>query len=490
MSDQHHAGVMRCAGDRFAHTPALDSLASRGVRFTNTYCPFPLCGPSRMSFLTGRHPYENALWDNLQELSSAIPTFAHAFLAADYDTILSGRMHFVGADQRHGFAQRLIADVAGTAFLSTGWKMQDVLGPLLNTTGMSLSGIVKSGPGHSGYIAYDQAVTRSTVQWLADRASRPASSQKPFMLTVGYVAPHCPFVAPPEDFDHYAALIKTADLPPYPPADALHPVHAQRRRNFQTDPPPPIEAQWRARVAYYGLCTFMDRQIAAVLDALHNAGLAENTIVVYTSDHGEMLGEHGMWWKSTFYDGACRVPLILSHPNSTPGIVNHNVSLMDLGPTLLDMCSLPPLPGATGKSFRSLLDGKSDAWDDTVFAENALPRSNACSRMVRSGPWKYNVYFGQGDHHNAPPELFNLQSDPGEINDLAHDPNHQTIRQHLHALVMHGWDPDRVLNHLGRASDEQKLIANWVNKTSPPEPDPLWFDKPQENHFDDTRAPT
>ncbi|SVD44716.1 uncharacterized protein METZ01_LOCUS397570, partial [marine metagenome] len=193
MSDQHHAGLMSCAGDSIAETPNIDRLARQGVRFSNAYCTFPLCGPSRMSFMTCRHPHEICLWDNASQLNSDTPTFAHSFLSAGYDTILSGRMHFVGWDQRHGYAQRLISDVPQSAHLAAGWKLRDVLGDLIDTPGMSLAGLLKSGPGRTGYHAYDEAVTHTTVEWLRQRGL--SRQEKPFLLTVGYAAPHCPFVA-------------------------------------------------------------------------------------------------------------------------------------------------------------------------------------------------------------------------------------------------------------------------------------------------------
>ena len=188
MSDQHHAGVMGCAGDRVAHTPNLDRLAEEGTRFRNAYCTYPLCAPSRMSFMTARHPHELGLFDNEGHLGSDIPTFAHAFLSAGYDTVLSGRMHFVGPDQRHGYRDRILGEVSGSAYLGAGWRLERILGDLADTPGMGLAGVVKSGPGRTGYHAYDEAVTRATVRWLGERGR--GDHDKPFLLTVGYVAPH------------------------------------------------------------------------------------------------------------------------------------------------------------------------------------------------------------------------------------------------------------------------------------------------------------
>ncbi len=473
MSDQHHAGVMGCAGDAIAQTPNIDRLARGGVHFSNAYCTFPLCGPSRMSFMTCRHPHEINLWDNVSQLNSDTPTFAHSFLSAGYDTVLAGRMHFVGGDQRHGYAQRIMGDVPESAYLAAGWKLSKVLGDFVDTPGMSLNGLLKSGPGRTGYHAYDEAVTHTAVEWLQQRGK--SGLVNPFLLTVGYVSPHCPFVAPPGDFETHQWRLSYSDLPP--PDENLHPTNALKQRRFGTAPAPPLDAQWRSRVAYYGLCTFLDRQIGAVLSTLEDAGLADDTIVVYCSDHGEMLGEHGMWWKSAFYDGASRVPFIISWPGYIKGGKRRaeNVSLMDIGTTLLDLTGIEPLPGASGRSLRSLLEGANGKWGDAVFAEYAERGSKAVSRMVRSGPWKFNYY------HGMQPELFNLEDDPGETTNLSGQPLHRCLEQRLRELVLRDWIPERVSEHMERRNREISLIGNWVNAVGPSEPDPLWFSEPQEN---------
>lgn len=478
MSDQHHAGVLGCAGDGIIRTPHMDRLAESGLRLPNAYCSSPLCGPSRMSFMTGRHPHEIQQWDNCRQLSSDTPTFAHAFLAGGYETVLSGRMHFTGWDQLHGFSKHLIGDCPESVYLADGFKLKRVLGYLSDTPGMSLTGVVKSGPGASGYLAYDELVTRETVDWLQQRGTTESSD--PFLLTVGYVCPHCPFVSSPEDFAYYRDRISTEDLPA--PDEHLHLRNAALRKAFGTDPEPPVDAQWRTRVAYYGMTDFLDRQVGAVLDALEKSGEADRTIVVYCSDHGEMLGEHGMWWKSCFYDGSCRVPLIVSWPGHVPSgtVRSENVSLMDIGTTLLDLAGLDPLPESSGRSFQSLLTDGSGEWDDTVFAEYTL--DNIC-RMVRSGPWKYNYYHGMGA------ELFNLESDPDELEDLSGQSRYREIEERLHERLLQGWDPDQVVEATQRWREERKLVANWVRETEPPEPYPLWFTEEPENHVDQSIQP-
>jgi choline-sulfatase len=233
-------------------------------------------------------------------------------------------------------------------------------------------------------------------------------------------------------------------------------------------------------VAYYGLCTFLDRQVGALLAALTEHHLAANTIVVYCSDHGEMLGEHGLWWKSTFYDGAGRVPLILAWPGRVTGGQRRTetVSLMDVGTTLLELAGADPLPGASGRSFRARLAGARNAGVDIAFAENVEPAAKVVARMVRCGPWKYNYY------HGLAPELFHLQDDPGEKDNLARKPRYRSVQRRLKELVLRDWNPERVTECIQRHRREQALIATWIKRAHPPEPDPLWFARPPRNWVD------
>jgi len=480
MSDQHHRRIMGCAGDPIVHTPALDRLAGRGVRFENTYCPYPLCGPSRMAFMTARYPHQNNCLTNLCWLSSDIPTFAHAFGAAGYETVLAGRMHFVGGDQRHGFDQRIIADVPGTAFINpvTGWHLKDVLGSLVDTPGMALPGILKSGPGRTGYHAYDEAVCQRTVQWL-DALGSNKSTQPPFMMVVGFASPHCPFVAPPDDFYLYNDKIRIEDLPD-PKLDTLHPVHQHSRERWGLSGRVDPEAQRRTRVAYYGLCTFLDRQVGQILQALEKSGHADNTIVVYTSDHGESLGEHGLWWKSTFYDASVTVPLIIAGTglDKSGHAIRGNVNLIDLPPTLLDLAGIAPMPGVSGRSFRSLIENRPNDWSDEVFSENfGGIEVDTAQRMIRRGPWKLNYY------HGMRPQLFHVEDDPQEVHDRWNDPACRDVAADLQARLLDGWNPVTMEDRYVLRNKELRLIGEWVSRNHPPEPDPLWYDKPLENHI-------
>lgn len=486
MSDQHHPRFMGCADHPLLQTPNMDRLAQRGTRFSSAYCNAPLCGPSRMAFMTGRYPSQIGCMTNHDQLHSDTPTLAHSFNAAGYETILCGRMHFNGPDQRHGFQRRLISDVTGRPLRPEGESLKLVLDFLSDTTGPNARAIRKSGPGACGYLAYDEAVTDTAVTWLERRGEQ--ACDRPFMMTVGFVEPHAPFVAYPDDFYLYNDQIGVGDLPqPHP--EALHPElrRLQRRAGLEDAEPVPLEDQRRARVAYHGMCTFVDRQLGRILDALEQAGLSEQTIVVYTSDHGEQLGEHGMWWKHTLYEGSVGVPMLLAGQGVQAGsVVKENVALVDLGPTLLDLAGAPAIPGASGRSFSCLCEGRAENWPDEAFAEQYWAAvSPHVHHMVRQGSWKLNRYPG------FEPQLFNLADDPGETRDRAADAECRAVRESLEARLEQ-WRADHPLRP-SPVDEGDGEVRRWICDAlyggDLPEPDSPWYDPqcPPANRIDSMR---
>ena len=382
MSDQHNPHVIGCAGDDVVQTPALDALASNGVTFSQTYCNHPLCGPSRMSFMTGRYSSDTDVWTNSCPLSSDVPTFAHHLAAAGYETTLCGRMHFIGPDQRHGFGQRLIGDVNSNL----------VPEPIMRAQGQYLYSLQHAGAGRTGYLSYDEAVTDRCVEYLRDRCDG-----RPMLLTVGLYQPHCPFICPRDLFDYYYDRVEVPVLPPgY--LESLHPAMRQWRERRGVDEATD-ENMRTSRAGYYGLVTFLDRCIGRITEALAAAQMNENTVVIYTSDHGDMAGEHCMWWKSSFYEGSLGVPLIASWPQRYAcGItVNRPCSLIDIAPTLLEIADAQPLNLPRGNSLVPFLEGApadSVDWPDTVLADRAGAWQDPVARMFRRGPWKMTCHHG------------------------------------------------------------------------------------------------
>jgi choline-sulfatase len=440
LSDQHNPHVLGCAGDRVVATPHLDRLAAEGVRCSAAYCGAPLCVPSRSTLLTGQSCTELQVWTLSEILPSNILTFAHALSAAGYDTVLCGRMHFAGADQRHGFGERIFGDV--TSALLAG------LPPNLN--GQSYESTATAGPGRTGYQAYDAAVTATAVQWLRERAVTP--TDRPFCLVVGTVLPHNPYIAPRPLFD---ANIDRVEVPYIPPdyLEALHPAVRDWRQARRVDDLTPEQTR-TARAAYYGLVTMEDAHVGEIMAVLEETGLRQQTAVCYTSDHGDMAGELGMWWKSTLYEGSVGVPLLFSWPGHFPTglVVPEPVSLIDLAPTLIDLGGGIPLPATSGRVLTPLLRGEALPvdWRPEVYAEIVPALGPGPARMVRRGPWKLVLHHGY-----SAPQLFNLDSDPRELHDLAGDPAHDDQREALLALAIAGWDGDEIVATLARRQDQR-----------------------------------
>ena len=302
-SDQHAFHVTGCYGDKIVQTPNLDRLAADGVTFDSAYCPSPICVPSRMSMLTARHPSAQECWTNDDFLVSDRATWPHALGAAGYRPILVGRLHAMGPDQLHGYAEREIGDH------SPNWggvKRHD-MGVLNETNDPHRTSLTRSGPGESVYEVKDRDVTRAAVACL-DRlgAERKAGSKDPFALTVGFMLPHPPYVATKADFARFAGQVKPPRLP-RAASGAEHPWLAWWRQNRSIETVDPADVL-RARTAYYALTYRLDAMIGEVLDALKRNGLADNTLIVYSTDHGDQIGERGLWWKHTFYEESVAFP--------------------------------------------------------------------------------------------------------------------------------------------------------------------------------------
>ena len=468
-SDQHNPYVAGCYGDPLVETPHLDALAARGVVFDNTYCPSPICVPSRMSMLSGRYPCDNQVWTNTHILDSGIPTLAHAMGAGGYRPTLVGRMHSVGPDQLHGYAERLVGDHGPN---QPGGKGVDH-GQLAGTAGPSRVSLRLSGHGQSAYQVHDEDVTAATVDYLnrLGVAKRAGQAAEPFSLSVGFMLPHQPFVARLQDYRYYYENITPPQiLEPF--GDHLHP-HIKRWRQACDIEEVSAEETRRARAAYWALVHRMDALIGQIAAALRENDLEENTLVFYTSDHGEQVGEHGLWWKQTFYEDSVKVPAILAWPGRLPAGIRCErvVSSLDFNATMLDALGCPALPNSHGRSLLPLLANPKNAeWDDVAFSEfcqdaagagGPFPQEGIFQRMIRRGPWKLNYYHGQ------PCQLFDLQADPHEHRDLAADPAHQDILATLKAEVLDGWDPEWVAARMAALRADRSILTAWGRTVQP-----------------------
>lgn len=483
-SDQHNPYVTGCYGDRLVQTPNLDRLAANGVVFDNTYCCSPICVPSRMSMLTGQHPYQNEVWTNDQILHSGIPTMAHAMGAGGYRPVLIGRMHAMGPDQLHGYAERLVGDHTQNYIGGSNVNR----GVLDGTAGPDRISLERSGSGQMAYQVHDEYVTAATVDYFNQIGvqKRAGEAAEPFNLSVGLMCPHPPYVARREDFELYKDTI-TMPRKPRPIADEPHPHLRWWREDTGSVEVTEAEIR-RSRAAYWGLVTRIDVMIGQMLDALRENDLLDNTLIIYTSDHGDMLGEHGLWWKHVFYEESVKVPLIVSWP----GVIEAGqrcenvVSALDVNATILDALGAPALPNSSGRSFLPLIDGSDGAnWEDVAYSEYCqhqfCPDGGCYQRMIRAGDWKLIYYHGQ------PPQLFNLAEDPDEFIDRASDPSCQSIIKDLTAQVLTDWHPEKIAAKITAVGQDNDILKAWAQQTNPPDII-RWQLKPEMNYLDEWEA--
>jgi choline-sulfatase len=410
MSDEHHPRAMGVAGHPFAVTPNLDRLAARGTRFDAAYCNSPICVPSRASFATGRYVHELGTWDNAIAYDGRVPGWGHALQKSGHRVDSIGKLHYRNAEDPTGFDRQYHPmHIYGGHGMVWG-ALRDGKADFTERAHTMLDPI---GPGTSKYNTYDDRIATEAEAWIARAAQE--RHERPWVLFVGFVAPHFPLTVPKDILDLYPA-----DRMPPPrlhPKDG-HPRHPWLEAQHRMHPVDDGLDDQRRRLAtacYYGLCTWVDRQVGRVLAALERADLAETTRVVYTSDHGDNIGARGMWGKSTHYEDAAGVPMIMAGPDIAHGAVCHTpVSLVDLAPTILGAAGEDPYDWADSLPGRSLLEIAEEPYDATrtVFSEYHAFGSPSAAYMLRSGNYKYNYYVGY------PPELFDLADDPGEERNL------------------------------------------------------------------------
>jgi choline-sulfatase len=417
------------------HAPHLKALADRSVRFTNTYCASPLCAPSRASFMSGLLPSKTGVYDNAAELVSSIPTFAHHLRRLGYRTVLSGKMHFVGPDQLHGFEERLTTDVYPADFGWTpDWTRPD---ERIDWWYHNLGSVTDAGTAEiTNQLDYDDEVAHHAKAVLY-RLAREAD-KRPFCLTVSFTHPHDPYVARQEFWDLYDE--SQVPMPTVGPlADADIDPHSRRLMRANDVERFDITEQnvQDSRRAYMANVSYLDSKIGELLDQLAALGLAEETAILFCADHGDMLGERGLWFKMSFFEGSSRVPLMLCRPG--PGAarrVDQPVSLLDVLPTLVDLAGGDVdavAASCDGRSLLPLATGQPDP-ARVVFAAYAGEGSVAPMVMVREKRFKLNVCPAD------PPQLFDLENDPHELSNLAGDPAFAADLDRLTAMVEDRFD--------------------------------------------------
>ncbi len=454
MADQLAGPALPLDSHDFAQVPHLQTLADKGVVFENAYCNFPICAPSRASMLSGRLPHSMAQYDNSSEFPADIPTVAHYLRQLGYRTVLSGKMHFVGPDQLHGYDMRLTTEIYPANF---AWTVDWSKGCRFRPTNLTMAPVIEAGHCiRSLQMDYDDEVEFASLQGLYDLARDRSGS--PFFLTVSFTHPHSPYVITREHWDRYEhEAIKMPDVGEIPLKDKDHLSrnlhYCQGRDQYRVSQ----EQVRNARHAYFGMISYVDDKIGRLLGVLKETGLDDNTIVIFTADHGDMMGERGMWYKQHFFEWASRVPLIVSWPGKfTPARIGCETSLVDVLPTLLDMATEGqgvdrPIQ-SDGHSLYPILAHQSMEWGHPVISEFSADGSTGPSRMVLKGGLKYMYLEGVEEI------LIDLSADPLELINLASDQDYKEPLRALRHLAMEGWNPDELRERIAENQAQRLFI--------------------------------
>ena len=452
MSDEHNPRMLGAAGHPLVYTPNLDALAAAGTSFTAAYCNSPICVPSRASFATGRYAHQIRAWDNAAPYTGgAVSGWGHRLVEQGHAVTTIGKLHYRNTTDDIGFPDQRIP-------MHVMRGVGDVFGCIRANTPVTryqLEHVDNAGATDSEYIRYDSAIAAEAVKWLHTEAH---THDTPWCLFVSFTLPHFPFAAP----EHHQSRYRLDDIdqpiagspdqwPMHPPLAAFRDTRVQTARDVRSE-----HAIRRARLVYYAMCSFVDELIGDVITGLGDAGLADDTRIIYTSDHGETLGDYGLWGKSVMYDSAAAVPLILAGPDvSADRSVDCPVSLVDLAPTIMAATGVEPaaedadLPGA---DLWPMAAGDEPA-DRTVFSEYHATGSTSATYMLRDRRWKYVHWVGHD------PQLFDMQADPHELTNLAAHPAQLTrvaaFRRRLAAIC----DPETT-DAAAKADQRRCIEAN------------------------------
>lgn len=445
ITDEQPVFMTGCYGDRIAKNPTMDRLAARGAVMDSAYCASPICCPCRAAMMTSRHVHTIEVWDNASPLRSDWPTFAHTFRAAGYRTILCGKMHFVGPDQLHGFEERWVPDIYPASF---EWTRSNRHGVAINDGEQTIHSVFKAGPGETDDMHYDELVVRKAEEGLP----RLLTDERPFLLVVSITGPHYPFKAPQKYWNMYAdAAIPLPKLPAeFMPHE--HPTVAWVRASGSFQALVPDEVCRAARCAIYGRITLVDDHLQRIVSLLENAGALDDTFLTFLSDHGDMMGEHGLWYKNTAFEGSSRVPLIFTGPGIRPARLSETVSLLDLGPTLAGLAGIPALKvPSDGRDLSPLLRGERPAETGEAVFENYGEGLQRGVRTIVRRLFKLNACPG------TPLELYDLETDPHEWTNVANRPENQpVVRELLARLNTVSPEPERY-DELRWQSEERRL---------------------------------
>lgn len=437
MADQLAPHFTGPYGHPVVRTPHLDALAAEGAVFDAAYCQSPLCAPARFAMMSGQSITRIGAYDNASEFPASIPTFAHYLTLMGYRTCLSGKMHFIGPDQLHGFQERVTTDVYPSDFAWTpDWENA---GDRIDKWYHNMDSVREAGTAAATFqIDYDDEVAFFARRKIFDYARH---KEEPFCLVASFIHPHDPYVARPEWWSLYddaeIDLPKHSDVPTDPHSQRLH-IGIDAARVAVTD-----EEVRATRRAYYANTSFVDSKIGSLINALDETGMCDNTVVIVTSDHGDMLGERGLWYKMSFLERSVRVPLIFSGPDVVAQRIPNACGHLDILPTLLDIAASggkhhPPLGSPLdGRSLWPAVIGDDDPGDEAI-GEYCAEMTAQPMFMIRRGAFKFITCKGD------PPQLFNIVADPEERQNLSSDPDHAKILANFEREAEERWDSDTI----------------------------------------------
>lgn len=438
MSDEHNSTVMGCAGNSLAHTPHLDALAADGLVFDNCYCASPLCVPSRLSFTSGKYISRVGAWNNDCWLpSDEYPSLPRLLNGAGYTSYLCGKMHY-DRTRRYGFTE--IGGKMNTAF-KTGKGARRNAADLTPEPGINPHFDEFRDGEDSKVQSHDRDVTKGVVEFLGKRAA----GTEPFFMVAGYLAPHFPLIVPEEYHAKFKGKIGLPEIPEgYLERLPLNYKHLRIGFNMEDVPEDIVR---KGRELYYGFTEWVDNEIGKVLDALDASPFKDNTIVIYTADHGENMGEHGLWWKNCLFDTAARVPLIVRWPARWGGGQHRTevCSLVDVVQTIAALGGAEAPGDWDGDCMLEWMDGKG-AWKDRAISQYFAHNIASGYVMLREGAYKYVYHCVMDETHPAERELYCLKDDPGELHNLAALPEHQDRIKAMHASLVAelGEEPDAI----------------------------------------------
>ena len=409
-SDEHQRNASGCYGNPIVQTPNIDRLAQRGTRFTNAYTNCPICVPARAILATGQYAHQTGHWDNAFPYYGEPKSWGHRLQEAGHHVDSIGKLHYRSNQDDQGFNNEIdamyVAEGIGEIISCLREKTPDRKGR---------GGILNAGPGDSHYLQYDARTANNTCQWLTDHAN----DEKPWAIFASFVCPHPPFTAPQDCYDLYPhdqiTLPSQWQAQDWP----RHPALEYFRQHFGWQEPFDENSIRKALATYYALCTYVDQKIGQVLQTLEEQGLTENTRIIYTSDHGAMMGAHGLFGKFQMYDDAAAIPFIMAGPDIPQNkVVNTPISLVDCYPTICEAFDLPTNNNYPGQSLFQVAQEPDQ--HRYIFSEYHAAGTKHGIYMITDGHHKYIHYT----HDDA--QFFDLDTDPQECNDLIQSPAHQT----------------------------------------------------------------